>query len=59
MIQLFCPGLSDDKRVLTTRSDEGRKYHPDVDTEIEDSSLDRSVIVLLKTVPPGTVGRLA
>jgi hypothetical protein len=34
-------GLSDNKRVLITFCDEGRKYHPDVQTELEDSSEDR------------------
>jgi len=38
---VYCTGLSENKRELTTSCDEGRKYHPDVDTEMEDSSVDR------------------
>jgi hypothetical protein len=36
-------GLSDDKRTVTTCCDEGRKYLSDVQTELEDTSEDRSV----------------
>jgi len=39
---IYCvTGLSNNRRVLATSCDEGRKYHPDVQTELEDASEDR------------------